>query len=75
MEQRCSQSIVQDKSFHFAVQSVGYIRRQEKDHVNLTLSMSGKLASGTDSDPKCDNPKSGTQHPELRTQHSELPGR
>jgi hypothetical protein len=28
MEQRRSQSIVQDKSFHVAVQIVGYIRRQ-----------------------------------------------
>ena len=38
MEQRRSQSIVQDKSFRFAVQLVGYIRRQQNDHVNLVLS-------------------------------------
>lgn len=37
MEQRRSHSIVQDKSFRFAVQLVGYIRRQQKDHVNLVL--------------------------------------
>ena len=35
MEQRHSQSIVQDKSFRFAVQIAGYMRRQQKDHVNL----------------------------------------
>ena len=37
MEHRRSQSIVQDKSFRFAVQLIGYIRRQQKDHVNLVL--------------------------------------
>jgi four helix bundle protein len=37
LEQRRSQSIVQDKSFRFAVQIVGYIRRQQKDHLNLVL--------------------------------------
>ena len=37
MEPRRSQSIVQDKSFRFAVHIVEYIRRQQKDHVNLVL--------------------------------------
>ena len=46
MEQRRSQSIVQDKSFRFAVQLVGYIRRQPKDHVNLVLTRQ-LLRSGT----------------------------
>jgi len=46
MEQRPSQSIVQDKSFRFAVQIVGYIRRQPKDHVNLVLNRQ-LLRSGT----------------------------
>jgi four helix bundle protein len=46
MEQRRSQSIVQDKSFRFAVQIVGYIRRQQKDHVNLVLTKQ-LLRSGT----------------------------
>ena len=46
MEQRRSQSIVQDKSFRFAVQVVGYIRRQQKDHVNLVLNRQ-LLRSGT----------------------------
>jgi four helix bundle protein len=46
MEQRPSQSIVQDKSFRFAVQIVGYIRRQPKDHVNLVLTRQ-LLRSGT----------------------------
>jgi four helix bundle protein len=46
MEQRRSQSIVQDKSFRFAVQIVGYIRRQPKDHVNLVLTRQ-LLRSGT----------------------------
>ena len=46
MEQRRSQSIVQDKSFRFAVQIVGYIRRQQKDHVNLVLNRQ-LLRSGT----------------------------
>lgn len=46
MEQRRSQSIVQDKSFRFAVQIVGYIRRQQKDHVNLVLTRQ-LLRSGT----------------------------
>jgi four helix bundle protein len=46
MEQRRSQSIVQDKSFRFALQIVGYIRRQQKDHVNLVLTRQ-LLRSGT----------------------------
>jgi four helix bundle protein len=46
MQQRRSQSIVQDKSFRFAVQIVGYIRRQQKDHVNLVLTRQ-LLRSGT----------------------------
>jgi four helix bundle protein len=46
MEQRQSQSIVQDKSFRFAVQIVGYIRRQPKDHVSLVLTRQ-LLRSGT----------------------------
>lgn len=46
MEQRRPQSIVQDKSFRFAVQIVGYIRRQQKDHVNLVLTRQ-LLRSGT----------------------------
>jgi four helix bundle protein len=46
MEQRPSQSIVQDKSFRFAVQIVGYIRRQPKDPVNLVLTRQ-LLRSGT----------------------------
>ena len=46
MQQRRSQSIVQDKSFRFAVQLVGYIRRQPKDHVNLVLTRQ-LLRSGT----------------------------
>ena len=37
MEHRRSQSIVQDKSFCFAVQLIGYIRRQPKDPINLVL--------------------------------------
>ena len=46
MQQRRSQSIVQDKSFRFAVQLIGYIRRQPKDHVNLVLTRQ-LLRSGT----------------------------
>ena len=46
MEQRPSQSIVQDKSFRFAVQIVGCIRRQPRDHVNLVLTRQ-LLRSGT----------------------------
>jgi four helix bundle protein len=46
MEHRRSQSIVQDKSYRFAVQLVGYIRRQPKDHVNLVL-IRQLLRSGT----------------------------
>ena len=46
MQQRRSQSIVQDKSFQFAVQLVGYIRQQQQDHVNLVLTRQ-LLRSGT----------------------------
>ncbi len=46
MEHRRSQSIVQDKSFRFAVQLVGHMRRQQKDHVNLVLNKQ-LLRSGT----------------------------
>ena len=46
MDHQRSQSIVQDKSFRFAVQIVGYIRRQQKDHVNLVLTRQ-LLRSGT----------------------------
>ncbi|THJ14450.1 MAG: four helix bundle protein [Nitrospira sp. CG24C] len=46
MEQRRSQSIVQEKSFRFAVQIVGHIRRQQKDHINLVLTRQ-LLRSGT----------------------------
>ena len=46
MGQRRSQSIVQEKSFRFAVQIVGYICRQQKDYVNLVLTRQ-LLRSGT----------------------------
>jgi four helix bundle protein len=46
MEQRPSQSIVQDKSFRFAVQIVWHIRRQPKNHVTLVLTRQ-LLRSGT----------------------------
>jgi four helix bundle protein len=46
MQHRRSQSIVQDKSFRFAVQLVGYIRRQPKDPINLVLTRQ-LLRSGT----------------------------
>ena len=46
MQQRRSQSIVQDKSFRFAVQLIGYIRRQPKDHVSIVLTRQ-LLRSGT----------------------------
>jgi len=46
MEHQRSQSIVQEKSFRFAVQIVGHIRRQQKDHVNLVLTRQ-LLRSGT----------------------------
>ena len=46
MGQQRTQSIVQDKSFRFAVQIVEYIRRQQKDHVNLVLTRQ-LLRSGT----------------------------
>ena len=46
MEHRRSQSIVQEKSFRFAVQLIGYIRRQPKDPINLVLTRQ-LLRSGT----------------------------
>jgi four helix bundle protein len=46
MKHRRSQSIVKDKRFRSAVQIVGYIHRQQKDHVNLVLSWQ-LLRSGT----------------------------
>ena len=46
MEHRRSQSIVQDKRFRFAVQIIGYIRRQQNDHVSLVLNRQ-LLPSGT----------------------------
>ncbi|HSL02047.1 MAG TPA: four helix bundle protein [Nitrospiraceae bacterium] len=46
MQHQRSQSIVQGKSFRFAVQPIGYIRRQQKDHVNLVLNKQ-LLRSGT----------------------------
>ena len=46
MEQRRSQSIVQDKSFRFAVQIIGYVRLQQKNLVNLVLTRQ-LLRSGT----------------------------
>jgi four helix bundle protein len=46
MEHRRSQSIVQDKSYRFAVRLIGYIRQQPKDHVNLVLTKQ-LLRSGT----------------------------
>jgi four helix bundle protein len=45
-QQRRSQSIVQDKSFRFAVHIVEYVRRQQKDHINLVLNRQ-LLRSGT----------------------------
>ena len=46
MEQRRSQSIVQEKSFHFAVQLVNYSRRLRKDSTGLVLTRQ-LLRSGT----------------------------
>ena len=46
MKHRRSQSIVKDKRFRSAVQIVGYIHQQQKDHVNLVLSRQ-LLRSGT----------------------------
>ena len=37
MEQHRSKSIVQEKSFRFAVDIVEYARRHQKDHINLVL--------------------------------------
>lgn len=46
MQQRRSQSIVQEKSFHFAVQLVNYSRRLRKDSTDLVLTRQ-LLRSGT----------------------------
>lgn len=46
MEQRRSRSIVQDKSFHFAVQIVNYCRGQQKTLANSILTRQ-LLRSGT----------------------------
>jgi four helix bundle protein len=46
MQHRRPQSIVQDKSFRFAVHIVEYIRRQQKDYLNLVLNRQ-LLRSGT----------------------------
>jgi hypothetical protein len=54
MEQRHSERIVQDKSFHFAVQLVNYSRRMRKDSTNLVLT---GLDEAVDSEPR-------TQHSE-----------
>ena len=46
MEQHRSKSIVQEKSFRFAVDIVEYARRHQKDHINLVLTRQ-LLRSGT----------------------------
>jgi four helix bundle protein len=46
MQQRRSQSIVQEKSFHFAVHLVNYSRRLRKDNTDLVLTRQ-LLRSGT----------------------------
>ena len=46
MQQRRSRSIVQEKSFHFAVQLVNYSRRLHKDSTDLVLTRQ-LLKSGT----------------------------
>ena len=46
MEQHRSKSIVQEKSFHFAVDIVEYARRHQKDYINLVLTRQ-LLRSGT----------------------------
>lgn len=46
MQQRRSRSIVQEKSFHFAVQLVNYSRRLRKDSTDLVLTRQ-LLRSGT----------------------------
>jgi four helix bundle protein len=46
MEQRRSKSIVQEKSFHFAVRIVNYSRGLRKDHTDLVL-IRQLLRSGT----------------------------
>jgi len=48
MEQRRSKSIIQEKSFRFAVAIVEYARRQQKDDINLVLTRQ-LLRSGTSS--------------------------
>ena len=46
MEQHRSKSIVEEKSFRFAVDIVAYARRHQKDHINLVLTRQ-LLRSGT----------------------------
>ena len=46
MEQRRSKSIIQEKSFRFAVAIVEYARRHQKDDINLVLTRQ-LLRSGT----------------------------
>ena len=48
MEQRRSKSIIQEKSFRFAVAIVEYARRHQKDDINLMLTRQ-LLRSGTSS--------------------------
>ena len=48
MEQRRSKSIIQEKSFRFAVAIVAYARRHQKDDINLVLTRQ-LLRSGTSS--------------------------
>ena len=48
MEQRRSKSIIQEKSFRFAVDIVEYARRHQKDYINLVLTRQ-LLRSGTSS--------------------------
>jgi hypothetical protein len=42
MEQRRSRSLVQEKSFHFAVQLVNFSRRLRQDSTDLVLTRLGK---------------------------------
>ena len=46
MEQRHTKSIVQEKSFRFAVEVIEYVRRDQKDHINRVLTRQ-LLRSGT----------------------------
>jgi len=55
MEQRHSERIVRNKSFHFAVQLVNYSQRMSKDSTDLVLT---RLGEAVDSKPR-------TQYSEL----------